>query len=62
MDSKCGYAVSPSTRICSDAKRHATPHGTFRKSRLPQKFLSYMALMSHIIDSESSNYEEVAGQ
>jgi hypothetical protein len=45
-----------------DAKRHATPSGTFRESKQSQRFSIYMALMSHIIDSEPSSYEEAAGQ
>lgn len=34
-------------------------HGSFRESRRPQIFSSYMALMSHIIDLDLSSYEEV---
>jgi hypothetical protein len=45
-----------------DAKGHATPNGIFRESKRPQRFSSYMALMSHIIDSELSSYEEAASQ
>jgi hypothetical protein len=45
-----------------DAEGHATPSGTFRERKRPQRFLSYMALMSHIIDSKPSSYEEAAGQ
>jgi hypothetical protein len=45
-----------------EAEKHGTPHGSFRESRRPQRFLSYMASMSYIIDSEPSIYEEVADQ
>jgi len=45
-----------------DAKRHAAPSGTFRDNKRPQKFSIYMTLMSHIIDSKPSSYEEPAGQ
>lgn len=45
-----------------DAEKNAAPSGTFRESKRPQRFSSYMALMSHIIDSEPSNYEEAADQ
>jgi hypothetical protein len=45
-----------------DAKGHATPSGTFGESKRSQRFSSYMALMSHIIDSKPSSYEEAAGQ
>jgi hypothetical protein len=45
-----------------DAEGHATPRGTFRESRPLQRFSSYVALMSNIIDSEPSSFEEVVGQ
>ena len=45
-----------------EAEKHATPNGSFKKRRRPQRFSSYMALMSHIIDSGPSSYEEVADQ
>jgi hypothetical protein len=32
-----------------DAVRHASPHDTFRERKQPHRFLSYMALMSHIM-------------
>ena len=34
-----------------DAERHATPCGTFRESKRPQRFLGSFTLMSHILDS-----------
>jgi hypothetical protein len=45
-----------------DAEGHATPGGTFRERKQPQRFSSYMEFMSHIIDSKPSSYEEAAGQ
>jgi hypothetical protein len=42
-----------------DVEGHASPRGTFRESKRPKRFSSYMELMSHIIDSEPSSYEEV---
>jgi hypothetical protein len=45
-----------------EAEGHATPCGTFRESKRPQRFLSYIASMSHIIDSELSSYEEASSQ
>jgi hypothetical protein len=45
-----------------DAEGHAAPSGTFRERKRPHRFSSYMTLMSHIIDSKPSSYEEVAGQ
>lgn len=43
-----------------DAEGHSTPRGTIKDKKQPQRFSSYMAFMSHIIDSEPSNYEEPA--
>jgi hypothetical protein len=40
---------------------HTATRGTFRESRPPHRFSSYVALMSNIIDSEPSSFEEVAG-
>jgi hypothetical protein len=37
-----------------EEKGHAIPCGTFRESKRPQRFSSYVAAMSHIIDSEPS--------
>ena len=45
-----------------DVERHATPSGTFGESKRPQRFLIYMALMSHIIHFEHSSYEEATSQ
>ena len=39
-----------------DAEGHKVPHGTYRESKRPQRFSSYVALMSHIIDSEPTTY------
>jgi hypothetical protein len=36
--------------------------GTFKESKRPQRFLSYVAAMSHIIDSKPSCYEEASSQ
>jgi hypothetical protein len=45
-----------------DTKRHVTPRGIFKESRPPESSLNYVALMSSIIDSKSSNFEETTGQ
>jgi hypothetical protein len=45
-----------------EVEGHATPRGTFRESKRPQRFLSYVAAMSHIIDFEPSCYEETSSQ
>ena len=45
-----------------EAEKHATPSGSFKESKRPHRFSSYMALMSHIIDYEPSSYEEAANQ
>jgi hypothetical protein len=34
-----------------EAEKHATPSGSFRESKKPRKFSSYVTLMSKIIDS-----------
>jgi hypothetical protein len=38
------------------------PKSTFRESRPPSKFPQYMALMTNIIDSETSSFEEASRQ
>jgi hypothetical protein len=43
-----------------DAEKHATPKGTFRESRPPHKYSSYMTLMCDIIDFEPSSFEEAS--
>ena len=40
-----------------DVEGHKAPHGIHQESKIPQRFLSYVALMSHIIDSEPTTYE-----
>jgi hypothetical protein len=41
-----------------EAEKHVAPHGTFRESKKPHIFSSYMVLMSHIIDAEHSSFEK----
>lgn len=43
-------------------EKYATPRGTFRESKRPHKFAGYVALMSHFIASEPSNFEEASNQ
>jgi hypothetical protein len=43
-----------------DTEGHATPRGCFRERKRPHTFSSYVALMSKIIDSKPSTYEEAA--
>jgi hypothetical protein len=38
------------------------PRSTFKESRPPKKFLSYMALINSIIDSKPSGYQEATDQ
>jgi hypothetical protein len=45
-----------------EAKGHVATRGCFRENKIPQKFSSYVVLMSKIIDSEPSTFEEVAKQ
>jgi hypothetical protein len=41
-----------------EAKRHATPLGTFRESKRPQRYAGYVALVSNNSDAEPSLFEE----
>ena len=45
-----------------EAEGHATLRGTFRESKRPQIFLSYVSAMSHIIDNEPSCHGEATIQ
>jgi hypothetical protein len=46
-----------------NAKEHIeAPRSTFRESRPLKKFLNYMALLSCIIDSKASSFEEAIDQ
>jgi hypothetical protein len=45
-----------------EEEKHATPSVSFRESKKPRKFSIYVALMSKIIDSKPSTYEEAAKQ
>jgi hypothetical protein len=45
-----------------EVEGHAAPKGSFRESKRPHKFSSYVVLMSKIIDSKPSTFEEVAKQ
>jgi hypothetical protein len=69
---KEGETVAPSTSVkrprwftqtLRDAQEHVeTPRSTFRESRPPKKFPDYMALMSSILDSKPSIFQEAADQ
>ena len=41
-----------------DSQGHKYPHGNFWERKITQRFLIYVALMSHIVDSELYTYEE----
>jgi hypothetical protein len=63
----CRIAEEEVTRLRLDytlqeAEGHATPRGSFKESKRPHKFSSYVVLMSKIIDLEPSTYEEAAKQ
>jgi hypothetical protein len=45
-----------------EAEGHVAPRGTFRESKRPQRFSSYVSTMSHIIDIENYFHGEAAGQ
>jgi hypothetical protein len=46
--------------IKQDAERYGAPEGTYRESKKPKPYSSYVALLSDIIDAEPTCYEEVA--
>jgi hypothetical protein len=41
-----------------EAEKHAAPSETFRESKRPQRFTSYVALISNISDTEPSLFDE----
>jgi hypothetical protein len=41
-----------------EAEKHAAPSGTFGESKRPQRFASYVALVSNISDTEPSLFDE----
>ena len=43
-----------------DDEGHKAPHEIHRESKRPERFSSYVTLMSHIIDSEPTTYEEAS--
>ena len=45
-----------------DEEHVEAPQRTFKESRPPQKFSSYMALMSNIIDSKPTTFQKAANQ
>ena len=45
-----------------EVEGHVAPRGTFRESKRPLRFSSYVSSMSHIIDTEPSCHGEAAGQ
>ena len=44
-----------------DVEGHTTPRGVYWESKRPQRFGCYVALMSSILDSEPSTYDEDVG-
>jgi hypothetical protein len=49
-------------KTLQEAEGHATPQGTFRESKRPKRFLSYVSTVSHIIDTEPSCHGEATCQ
>jgi hypothetical protein len=49
-------------RTLQEAEGHAAPRGTFRESKRPYRLSSYIAAMSHIIDSDPSSDEDASSQ
>ena len=48
--------------LIQDAERYGAPEGSLRESKRPRIYLSYMALLSDIIDVEPSSFEEAMGK
>jgi hypothetical protein len=46
--------------IIQDAEKYGAPDGSFRESKRPRPYSSYVALLSDIIDAELTCYEEAA--
>ena len=44
--------------LIQDAERYGAPKGSLKESKRPRIYLSYMALLSDIIDAEPSSFEE----
>jgi hypothetical protein len=47
-----------SKKTLQEAEKHAAPSGTFRESKRPQRFASYVTLVSNISDTEPSLFDE----
>jgi hypothetical protein len=43
-----------------EAEKHATPKGTFRESKKPDKYSGLIAKLNLVIDSEPSTFEEAS--
>ena len=46
--------------IIQDAEKYGAPDGSFRESKKPRPYSSYVALLCDIIDAEPTCYEEAA--
>jgi hypothetical protein len=45
--------------ILKEAEKHATPKGTFKESKKPNKYLGLIAQLNLVTDSEPSTFDEV---
>ena len=46
--------------IIEGAKKYGAPDGSFKESKRPRPYSSYVELLCDIIDADPSSYEEVA--
>jgi hypothetical protein len=46
--------------ILKEVEKHATPKGTFRESKKPDKYLGLIDRLNHVLNSEPSTFYEVA--
>ena len=62
--------IAPKTRkrpawlesTLQEEKKHRDPNGTFRQSKKPKRFSSYVALMTSIVNAKPSTFEEAVKQ
>jgi len=45
-------------KTLQEVEKHAAPSGTFKERKRPQRFASYVVLVSNISDTEPSLFDE----
>ena len=54
----CKRKLAWALELIQDVERYGAPEGSLRESKRPHIYLSYMTLLSDIIDVEPSSFEE----